>query len=129
MDHIAHVGERAISEVGRLAFIWFGMRGLSIHTWNSNIRRMTWGMLCEAVIALYEHMEDPQFGPADLTIHDSDNNELGTGATGSEKAYLADTSFLSLVLQSADIPLPLIISSGAVVPTRSCGVLRTGKRT
>ena len=34
------------------------------------------------MIALYEYMEDTHLGPADFTIHDSENNEVGMGTIG-----------------------------------------------
>lgn len=66
-DSVMHWGDGVVEAGSGLVFNWLGPHGLSIHTWNLNGQRQTWKILGEALLAVYDHMHQHQFGAAELS--------------------------------------------------------------
>ena len=75
LDVIEHIRDGVIFPPG---FRWTDRNGLSITTWNSNNREMTWSDLGQAIIATAEYMAEHGWGLGDLTIYQG-SLEVGRG--------------------------------------------------
>ncbi|KAL9117735.1 MAG: hypothetical protein Q9187_005725 [Circinaria calcarea] len=80
-DHIAGYGDGIMAPTTRAAFNWATWGGFELHVWNSNNRRVTWGILASAVLSLYDFMDHHEFGSALFQIFDR-GVQVGVGSVG-----------------------------------------------
>lgn len=75
IDQIDRTSNEAV-EIGR-RFQW-DFSNLAVNTWNTNGQQISWGVLKNALRALFSAMEQNYFGTARFTIYDG-VREVGQG--------------------------------------------------
>ena len=59
-----------------------GLNGVWLHAWNADNHQMTWGVLREACLALFDYMQrNDDFGTVGFEVYDGDH-QVGEGMIG-----------------------------------------------